>query len=156
MEELLNNLIEKGWKPFGNKKIKDAKTARWNKNLLDEEVNKVSKFKDKVAFTNWVLIFDEINLRELVSKESWLWQFVCENGMINVPHPNKWKYPRDKLEREQYKYWDRTIWYYWEDNLDRMWYSWDKYQFRLIEASLKDESELENFILDNIIIKWTK
>ena len=82
LEELLNKLIEEGWKPFGNKKIKDAKTARWNINLLDEKMNNVSKFKDKVAFTNWVLIFDEINMRELVSKESWLWQFVCENGMV--------------------------------------------------------------------------
>jgi hypothetical protein len=45
-------LIDKGWKPFGDRKIIDAKTAEWNINLLYEEVNKVSKFKDKVAFSN--------------------------------------------------------------------------------------------------------
>ena len=142
LEELLNSLIEKWWKP------------RW------EKVNKVIKtwideFGDGYVLFDWELNWYKqrwCNMVELVSKSSWLWQFVCENGIVNVPHPNKWKYPRDKLEREQYKYWDRTIWYYWEDNLDRIWYNWDKYQFRLIESSLKDESELEDFLLNSIVI----
>ena len=35
MEELLNKLIERGWKPFGEKEIKDikilkTKDKRWN------------------------------------------------------------------------------------------------------------------------------
>ena len=42
LEELLNKCIQRGWKPFGNTKIKDAKTARWNINLLDEKMNNVS------------------------------------------------------------------------------------------------------------------
>jgi hypothetical protein len=103
--------------------------------LLDEEVNKVSKFKDKVAFSNWVLIFDEINLRELVSKESWLWQFVCENGMVIDEH----------------YCWG---WYiHWDDNWRiEIWQN--DYRYRIIESALKDESELENFILDNIKVEW--
>ena len=129
MEELLNKLIEKGWKPFGDKRIEDAKTARWNKNLLNEEVNKVSKLKDKVAFTNWVLIFDEINLRELVSKESWLWQFVCENGMVNCDNKND-------INSANQKVWHIT-----------------DYQYRLIESALCDEDKLEQFLLDNIKVE---
>ena len=136
LEQLLNSLIEKGWKPFGNKKIKDAKTARWNINLLNEEVNKVSKFKDKVAFTNWVLIFDEINLRELVSKESWLWQFVCENGMIKKEWNSEWAiiYPNERTGDYQkchsYCKWQSEYW--------------------ILESALKDESELEDFLLNSI------
>lgn len=134
MEELLNKLIEKGWKPFGNKEIVDCKTAEMNINLLNEEVNKVSKFKDKVAFTNSVLIFDEINLRELVSKESWLWQFVCENGII---------------EDEHYC-WD---WYtHWDENW-RIEIRQKDYRYRLIQSALCDENKLEDFILSNIVIK---
>lgn len=136
MEELLNKLIEKGWKPFWNEKIKDAKTARWNINLLNEEVNKVSKFKDKVAFTNWVLIFDEINLRELVSKESWLWQFVCENGMVDYDSESWWW---------EFSYNSNYInWFYWDRIME------NDYRYRVIESALKDESELEQFLLDNI------
>ena len=132
MEELLNKLIEKGWKPFGNKKIKDAKTARWNINLLDEEVNKVSKFKDKVAFTNWVLIFDEINLRELVSKESNLRQFVCENKL----------YPKNRWHKRENDLWNGEIYYE------------DERQYYVIESALCDEDKLEQFLLDNIKIEW--
>lgn len=140
MEELLNKLIERGRKPFWNKKIKDAKTSRWNKNLLNEETNKVSKFKDKVAFTNWVLIFDEINMRELVSKESWLRQFVCENGMIEIGY---WKIREKYDETAPTTDKNKVITYsqlLWEDN----------YEYRLMESALKDESELERFLLDNI------
>jgi len=137
LEELLNKLIEKGWKPFGNEKIVDAETAERNINLLNEEVNWVSKFKDKVAFSNWVLIFDEINLRELVSKESWLWQFVCENGMTEK-----------KIE-----YWEKFTWTQMLRYTDD--YVWSMYQYYLLESALCDEDKLEEFLLDSIKL-WEK
>ena len=101
LEQLLNSLIEKGWKPFGNC------------NRFD--------FRDL-----WLYYFANDNgrwskypLRMLVSKESWLWQFVCENGMV-----------AEKSEWILYRY--------------------DDYKYRLTNCALKDESELEDFLLSNI------
>ena len=121
MEELLNKLIEKGWKPFG---------------------------KDYEEYANWCLIysykgkFDIFSVwkypttyRELVSKESWLWQFVCENGMLRYAGGDRAK-NYDEYANEC-------------DDCCRR----DGYQYRLIESSLKDESELEEFLLENIKVE---
>lgn len=72
----------------------------------------------------------EYPIRFLVSKESWLWQFVCKNKMIKS------------------KTW------VWVNGVDGMYkeilINQYDYRYRLIESSLKDESELEQFLLDNI------
>ena len=72
-------------------------------------------------------------LRELCSKESLLWQFVCENEMISK-HIEKIcinPYNNDgRLEHEEYDYKD--------------------YQYWIMSCSLKDGSELEDFLLSNI------
>lgn len=70
-----------------------------------------------------------LKLREIVSINSGLWQFVCENGMIKKDRFT-WMISPDPLWEDQYNYTD--------------------YRYRLIESALKDESELESFILDNI------
>lgn len=124
LEQLLNSLIEKGWKPFGEdiKQIVKNRLFLW---YVSKTPVPLSTLECKFS---WVL-------RELVSKESWLWQFVCENGMI----------------KEQYKHeriLDPTFWEWWAD-CKRQEHDW-KYWYRLIESALKDESELESFILDNI------
>ena len=125
MEELLNKLIEKGWKPFGREKTLHI-------TIYDCDLN--------VYFDWWFMNEDKKSFRELVSKESWLWQFVCENGMI---------------KHEVYE--DIQSWEHTTAEHSDFWYtSWDNYEYRLIESSLKDESELESFILENITIKWTK
>ena len=107
LEELLNALIEKGWKPFGNC------------NRFD--------FRDL-----WLYYFANDNgrwskypLRMLVSKESWLWQFVCEN----------------KIQKERPPY---------NRDSDTYWFTIQEYQYRLIESALTDEDKLEDFILSNI------
>lgn len=74
----------------------------------------------------------EKNVRLLTSLSSWLWQFVCENGMIETKW-NNWLLNNDDITETA----DRNI-------RDR------DYQYRLIESSLKDESELEDFLLNNI------
>ena len=98
LEQLLNSLIEKGWKPRGKENAK--------------------------------IFYVKEDLRELVSKESWLWQFVCENGMVKS-ETWVWVNAVDGMYKEilinQYNY--------------RYW---------IIESALKDESELEDFLLQNI------
>lgn len=126
LEQLLNSLIEKGWKPFGWE-VREAK--KWSYNNL----------------YYWFDSHPELyHIRMLVSKESNLWQFVCENKMI--PYDEDW-----------YTWYERTKDYYddFENSnskmLDLAIDNW--YEYRLIESSLKDESELEDFLLSNIVIK---
>lgn len=113
LEQLLNSLIEKGWEPFREKSKSVEYLFEWN----------------QFYFKNipWELVWAFYrSTRELVSKESWLWQFVCENKMVE--HRNYWV--------------DTEIW---QD---------EQYKYRLIESSLKDESELEDFLLQNIKVEW--
>ena len=118
MEELLNKLIEKGWKPR-NKDYTDVVVYDW-----------IVRFEWKIDCIE--------TFRTLTSKESWLWQFVCENGMV------------DKNYNERCNN-DISIWVIRKD-----YYEDKEYQYRLIESALCDEDKLEDFILDNIRIEWTK
>jgi hypothetical protein len=127
MEELLNKLIEKGWKPFW-------KSNRWNV-TIDKTIQTKSPFFD----------FDYHNMsvstRELISKESGLRQFVCENGMIKITEENSLC---------NWLFWEKI--YYDETHTEKL-YKNDNYQYRLIESALKDESELEQFLINSIVIK---
>lgn len=115
MEELLNKLIEKGWKPFGKR-------------------NKLYAVEDGIYILGRIASdWNTYDLRQIVSKESWLWQFVCENDLIdNIAECWYW---RNHFE------------------LDEIEYNQPDYEYRLIESALKDESELEQFLLSNIAIK---
>ena len=76
----------------------------------------------------------EKNVRLLTSLSSWLWQFVCENKMVK-------------------KLWDNFKYFYnSRDNKSTLRYYEDRYKYWLLESALKDESELEKFLLDNIKI----
>lgn len=125
MEELLNKLIEKGWKPFGKWKKRKV-FARWDKTVS-------FSYQDD----EWIEFYTYL-IRDVVSKESWLWQFVCENGMVDKQH---WYI-------EELKWWKADDDEEWHDNWEERYST--EYQYWLIESSLKDESELESFILDNI------
>lgn len=123
LEQLLNKLIDKGWKPM------------W----WDAQKYKISFSRRKITIQlyhethpeqEWI----ERSLRELVSKESWLWQFVCENGMTEK-----------KIE-----YWEKFTWTQMLRYTDD--YVWSMYQYYLIESALCDEDKLEQFLLDNIKI----
>ncbi len=136
MEELLNKLIEKGWKPF------------W----LLNEVESIVVFdglshKIEINYSDhWHYKY----LRQIVSKESWLWQFVCENELTTL-----------QIEYNNRKPPERWIRYHWnkhsntmqeDERLSKERKRNENYEYRLIESSLKDESELEQFLLDNIKI----
>lgn len=121
LEELLNKLIEKGWCPM------------W----WDAQKYKISFSRRKITIQlyhethpkqEWI----ERSLRQLVSKESWLWQFVCENGMV-------------KKNKMYYSYWNTLT------RRERT-YTYDNVVFRILESSMIDESGLEQFLLDNIKI----
>lgn len=73
-------------------------------------------------------------IREFCAKESWLWQFVCENGMIKK---------NDDVRIKNY---------WWDNECDNN-YCYDDSEFRMLESALKDESELKDFLLSNIVIK---
>ena len=63
LEQLLNSLIKKGWKPFGNKPLtelkKNVKIEKYNRKIMAVIIKNGRKYAD-----------DYYSLRELVSKES--------------------------------------------------------------------------------------
>lgn len=121
LEQLLNSLIEKGWKPFGRYK----------------EIFRTDYYEYYVAEEHW--FWKRQYLRNLVSKESWLWQFVCENGMVDGA--DRWT-----LNARQKSIYDKYI------TSEKEYTPKMNYQYRLIESSLKYESELEDFLLNSIKI----
>lgn len=128
MEELLNKLIEKGWKPFGWGNIKKVTNEWWFCSFI----------RDSKKGFGWM---SEISHRELVSKESWLWQFVCENEMVRLT-----------------EYYWVCNWIFWEniyydESATEKFYTHRNYEYRLIETSLKNEDELEQFLLENIKVE---
>lgn len=81
---------------------------------------------------------ESFDLRQLTSKESWLWQFVCENGMIRVTEGNSLC---------NWLFWEEI--YYDETQTDKL-YKNDNYEYWLIESALCNEEDLEQILLDNI------
>ena len=130
LEQLLNSLIEKGFRPFW-KKADHCLGCRYNNDWAG-----MSGMYKYVGFWWWdgVIADRKVPLRSLVSKSSWLWQFVCERWMV---------------KHEVYE--DIQSWEHTTAEHSDFWYtSWDNYEFYIIESSLKDESELEEFLLNSI------
>ena len=128
LAELLNDLLRMWWKPFNR-----------NKTLHINYYDKCKWLNYKwIHLDGWFMNEESRTLRELVSKESWLWQFVCENELV--------KPVVDIISICSYSHFT-------DDHDDG---GWDETfpEYRLIEASLKDESELEQFLLDNIKVEW--
>ena len=128
MEELLNKLIKKWWKPF---KIKSDNM--WLYCLKDNKI--VISYYD--FDTEWECNHEDkwCDLRQLTSKESWLWQFVCENWMV-----------KELKEEKLIEIYDNLRW------RTETVYDDEKYEYRIIESALKDEEDLDKFLLDNIKI----
>ena len=122
LEQLLNSLIEKGWCPIW-------KEYTWPHKPF------ISSYKDRVHWKQFYYnewwdgeygLEKVFSLRDIVSKESWLWQYVCENDLLNIKKEKK------RITPEHLRV-----------------FNWE-YQYRLIESALIDERELESFILNNI------
>ena len=121
MEKLLNKLLEKGWKPRGIPHLKNAYYT-----------TKYISFSKKTIF--W-LTFYEKSIRALVAKESWLWQFVCENKIIE-----QWKTVHDFVMKHICYADEKRCW----------WFSMCNAEYYIMMCSLLEESELEEFLLENI------
>lgn len=127
LEQLLNSLVEAWWEPYWIPRVKNVVA-----------LNHYISFSKRTIL--WIEFF-EYTLRSLVSKESGLWQFVCEMSAYNNYNKEKWKvFTWKKFEDDKY----RINWY------SNWWWFIQDYEYRLIESALKDESELEDFLLDNI------
>ena len=122
LEELLNKLIKKGWRPFWNKYASAC--------VLDGD-NLILRFSIRLSWPDNKHCLE--TMRTITAKESWLWQFVCENEMVDI------------------NYWNTREYYSEPENWGRLKGEYN-YEYRLIESALKDESELEQFLLDNIKI----
>jgi hypothetical protein len=119
LEQLLNSLIEKGWQPFREKAKSVEYLYEWNQFY----------FKNIPWEVSWAFY---CTIRELVSKESQLWQFCCKNGMIEL-----WWKEKKWLTPERLRV-----------------FNWE-YQYRLIESALCNENKLEDFLLSNIKV-WNE
>ena len=134
MEELLNKLIQRWWKPF--------EWEYYDRFII--ESNWDMCFRWKYPLASWESAFDYnydyFKMRELVSKESWLWQFCVENKLVPIMSTEEW------------------IKHYYKDIDDDNLVSWEniqpttEYEYWLIECALKDEDKLEDFILSNVKI----
>lgn len=129
LEELLNKLIEKGWKPFWITCTDFIKGTG-----LEWIPSYCFNPHPHMWFAWWTRKYHRPSLRQIASKESWLWQFVCKNGMIKgVDEPEEFI----------------NYWRYNTKDFTEMWYI-KEYKYWLIQSALKDESELEDFLLNSI------
>ena len=126
LEQLLNSLIERWWLPRWEDKIHSCR-------YYDEE----KKFKADYTRA-WIPQVLYRSIRELCSREAGLWQFVCENGMVK-------KEGGYRAKRRHLHWWEHD-----EDVYHDISYTKNNYEYYLLESSLKDESELEEFLLSNI------
>ena len=123
MEELLNKLIQRWWKPFGKTWINERDAFVY--------MNKWHCIRlHKWVYANNILCW-QYDLRQIVSKESWLRQFCCDKWLV-----------------EMYEWW------YWQNicPLDSKEYDYTDYQYWILESSLIDEDKLDKFLIDNIKI----
>ncbi len=119
LEKLLNSLIQRGWKPAG---------------FPGESEIKISEDQDVVLYMNTedVTLAVKVKLRNLVSLESGLWQFVCQNKLLS-----------DKVDMQDYvedSYWFRRC------PFDTNW------MYRIMQSALYSEKDLPQFLVENIII----
>lgn len=140
LEELLNTLCERWWKPFGKTPVNitqwySAETycKYFDKRCIHIHREDDIEYDEEDEDIRRPRRTDEFSLRELVSKESGLWQFVCENKM------------RPKRAWYDEHYWSR------DHHTNWRWMAMEgEPEYRLIESALTDESELEDFLLQNI------
>lgn len=121
LEWLLNKLVEKGWKPYWYK-VKDM--DNWTPDQPCKWLERTNMEDGCVNVRSY---------RDIVSKESGLRQFVCENMMV--------KEDNSSIELNI-----MSEWYWVVRDTD--------YQYRLIESALCDEDKLEEFLLQNIKVEW--
>lgn len=132
LEKLLNSIIKRGWKPAwfqGESRIEIFED--WDITIYMDVDNIIVKAK--------------INLRNIVSIKSWLWQFVCDKELVQHKTSEKIinRYIKETVERES---WNIT-------EADVVCTDLDP-EYRLLESSLIPEEELGKFLVENIKVEW--
>lgn len=117
LENLLNSLIKRGWKPG---------------DFSGESEIKISEYQGVVIYmkTEDAVLGVKTKLRNLVSIESWFWQFVCQNKLFS-----------DKVDLQDYledSYWFRRC------PFDTNW------MYRIMQSALYSEEDLAKFLFENI------
>lgn len=124
LENLLNSLIKIWWKP-------------WNVDVNCDISIKIENNRIKIYFElkTWVIVSNSggMSLRELVSLESWLLQFVCDNRVVKE---------NDDVRIKNYQ---------WDNECDTN-CCYDDYEYRIIASALTPEEELGQFLVNNIKI----
>lgn len=128
LETLLNSLIARGRSPRNKEKVALISIVGEQLRLLEADWSIYTPYSPR--------------LRELVSLESWLWQFVCDEQL-------------HKQDQRTDSDWVKNI----EDTRDSeksiaKYLTEADYRYRLLESALVPEEELAQFLLDNIIITW--
>lgn len=120
LENLLNKLIEKWWKPWG------------------KESQKIIIRSSRIFVYNseWYINPEGKHIRELVSLESQLWNFVCKKDIHNKG--SNWI--KDLKTQEGVLHAENRFAYY-------------DYEYRLLESALISKKDLPKFLIDNIDIK---
>ena len=132
LKQLLNSLIKRWRVPFWDKRITNVSWKMqyvWTYNWVFRSNHNVVQFWKSTI--------------EICSKSSWLWQFVCDREHRFIDKKNYGGVRSDKRLKNPYVDYDGV-------NTEYEWITSLDYQYRLIESSLKDESELEDFLLNNI------
>ena len=132
LEKLLHSLIGEGWNPWG---------IEWD----DIEFFNLDMKRRNIHI--WYMNYDEPEqeeyeqefktFRELVSMESWLWDFVVKNKLYDDAEFNK------------------IVDYMWEErDRQRPEYRINTPSYRLVKSALLSVEELGKFLLDNIKVEW--
>jgi len=127
LEELLNKLIERWWRPNWEYNWPHKPFIR----LYEDRAHWKQFFYNE--WWDWDYSLQKVfSLRDIVSKESGLRQFCVENGMVKMAE-----------------------WFYWQNifPLDSIEYEYVDYQYWIIESALCDEDKLEEFLLENIKVE---
>ncbi len=124
LETLLTSLYKRGRKP----KDREIISIKFDQEFTKSEGRTILHCNCK----DWSWFYAD--LRWLVSLESWLWNFVCENKLIKQNLNQRVLNP-----------------IHWPEWADCDWsIQSNEEQYRLIESALIPEKELGKFLLDNI------
>lgn len=127
LETLLNSLIERGWKPAG---------------FPGKSEIKISEDWDVVLYmdTDDATVVVKVKLRNLVSLESGLWQFVCDRSLLK----SIWKSRAKEPSMSALGFKSEVLALSFEP------------EYRLLESALIPEEELGKFLIDNIKVEWNQ
>ncbi len=122
LSKLLNDLLRMWRKPFNR-----------DKTLHIDCYDKCKWLNYKwVHLDGWFMNEENRTLRELVSVDSGLWQFVCKNKL----------FPKNRWHKRENDLWCGVKFYE------------DEPEYYIIECALLEEWEIEDFLIKNIKVEW--